>query len=368
MSKILVKYVVAKFRKNILKKFLNIIILIPIFCIIQMFSTAIKIDDFNMKYFISNGNFQKIITSQKNLNLPNSFYQLEGTAGVDKKAEGEAIFKKSKGVKIYLPINDVEVDKTIFNKKNWLSGSFTDLKKSDEGIQVAIDFKTMAKLNLKENDKFILVLQQTSTETKWTNLNCKVKGVLLNSDGNNGIILIGKNSEYESLFKKLNASNISFTSNEVITSKETTVITKSQMLSSSKSEENNIAPNILFPLMGLILTFLIVNKDINFNINRSKKSIAVLSSLGIKYKDLSKALMLYECFDIVIASLFSIIIYKYIIFQKYINIYVVPKFLIYVFIGTVLIGFLAVLLGFFMLNKKLNKMSVIDVLSSKELI
>lgn len=367
MNKILFNYLIGKFKRNKLKKIVNIIILIPIFCIIQMFSTAIRVEQYNKNYFINNGQFKNMIVSEKDLNMTNSFYEVEGTAGVDKKKQGQAIFKKSKSVKIYTPSSNVKFDETLFSKKNWLSGEFEELKESSNGIDIAVDFNTMKRLGLKQNGKFLLAILQHDTG-EWTILNCNIKAVLLNSSSEQGTILMPQSVKYETLFKKLSCNIVSFTNNEMSSVDKSKITTKKQlMLSSSKSEQSNIGPNVLFPLMGLVLTFLIINRDINFNINRSKKSIAVLNSLGVQYKNITKALMVYEFFDIVVASLISIIIYKYVIFQGYMNMYVVPIFLLYVFLATLLVGIFATVIGFVSLNKKLNRMSVIDMLSAKEL-
>lgn len=370
------EYIKSKIKRYPFIWIKEILFLIPIFCIVSMFSTAMSVNKFNQILFLKNCSFDNIVVTEKETIQFNEFKYIEDAISATEKLaiNKKNIYKNKRVISVFIvdKKNKYSFDNTFFNKNNFVKGNINKIINSED-ITAAIDFKTAKELKLKTGDIVTIMLGKNYYE-----LECKVVAILFpmndfKNDATGVCLLSGK--KIKDILEKQNVEYkyVSFVRGEFNSrygSDASMVINRDDWFNRIRSLisfKNRITINVLFPLMGLILIFLIVNREVSFIFKREQKNIAILRMLGTNLQDIVNIFIVEQIIIITVSSLIATIIYKFVLFEIFIKEYITFINFIAIFLGCILLGLICVFLNSTELRKKLNNFSVIEVLTTREL-
>lgn len=183
-----------------------------------MFSTAMSINKINQIQFLKKSNFKNIAFTEKPIGKENEFIFVKSIAATDKETiNNQNLYKNKRIMALYIMEANKKYDfnKTFFGKQNFLRGSLEKITNYESKISIALDYKSLKKLNLNVGDVVSILLPPNYYELK-----CSVGAILFpmnnDKDGTTGIGLI-TGEKLESILKQqqIQVSYATFLNEEV---------------------------------------------------------------------------------------------------------------------------------------------------------
>lgn len=375
MHPIIKKYLKAEIIRNTWPFLKIILVLVPVLSIIGMFSTAQNVPLFNQQTFLKNSNYDWIIFSNEIKNQQTFLYLEADVANIISDQDG-IFYENSYPIELFLQSGEIDTKNTLsfFHEKNFFSGELTDLSIDSENLEVAISYNTAEKLNVKIGDTTSLIFKANDKSVFFP---ITVKAILLpkymeKNDLFGGLVLARYNEKFKNFLDehKIYYQTATFGKGIVDIGESEYVIFKKDQLRSASIDylrlPDLIVTNILFPIMGLIIVYMVFSREVNFEINRKMKMIGILLSLGSPKKLVIKMFWIKYLTIVLVSSVISSLIYKYLLFEMYIGEYIPPKLLGFVILIYVLVGIGCIYIGMMKVKRIINNFSIQEIVTVKE--
>ena len=123
---------------------------------------------------------------------------------------------------------------------------------------------------------------------------------------------------------------------------------------------------LLLPALGISVIFLLIRREVGFEISRRMRSIGILTALGAPNNVIINIFLVEHILKILIASLFATLIYKYILFEGFIGELVSWPLFISILCIYILLGIISLYVAMFKVRAILTNLSVHEIVSKKE--
>lgn len=123
---------------------------------------------------------------------------------------------------------------------------------------------------------------------------------------------------------------------------------------------------VLFPMMGLVVVYFMIYREIKFDLSMKMKNIGILLTLGTPKKLIFQLFVMKNMILILLSSILAGIIYKFILFEWYIREYVSFKWLSVIILLYVVVGFISLMVAMKKIKKRLWDFPIQEILSKKE--
>lgn len=370
MNAFIIKYLQAEIKSNSWLFFKAIMLLVPILSIVGMFATAQMVRSINQNSFLKNSGYEWIVYFNDKPTEPAYFRVIDNaTVAHIFSTDGGIFFRPQRSIEVFLAedLDPRSWENSYFNHKNVLGGALDHLAAVDGSIGLALDFNTAKTLHKKIGDRadFIFENEQQETvhypvtiqailkpyRTEWGGLGlARIDSTFLNFMSEHGL---------DYCFARFGEGEQNF----LLPSR---VVYKKNQLAASMpilSQQNMV--NLIIAAMGAIVVYLLINREVNFSINRRMRTIGILSALGATIKTIYTTFWVEHTLKIIISALASGIIYKYLLMERFLGEYIGLKMWLILVLIYIFIGLSSLRIGMRKIGAALRDSSVNNVISKK---
>lgn len=352
MKNIVHLYVKKEFQKKWLSLLRQLLFLVPIMSLILVMSSAENIKYINQREFLDVASYASISVDEDC--GTNTFEVYEGDIAVVENIRGAAVYKQQYTCEIYniMENRSYEFEKTYFCEKNIDKEILSNLKKDE----IIISYDTAKRLKVGIGDKVTFYSDKNENMETFSVVGIMKTKYPYKKIGNAGTV-ITKTSKNR--FNKLygNLKLYSFLDNQDGEIQKQNELAECNYLLLSIS--STIVINVLFPLAGILLVVLLLNKEINRLYQKMFYNYAVLVSLGMERKKIRDILFQIEGIVLLASSILTMFLYKYVIMQGVIGKYVSWRtFMIYL----ILLLLISIVLMDINIKRMYKKMLNIDLI------
>ena len=90
--------------------------------------------------------------------------------------------------------------------------------------------------------------------------------------------------------------------------------------------------------MGILAIYIIISRELNFSANKRMRNIGIMRALGTPHNVIKTIFLVEQAIKIVFASLGAAIVYKYLLFERFLGDYIDVKVLILMLLFFIAIG------------------------------
>ena len=378
MNPLIKAYIIAEFRKSPWSFFKGILILIPILSIVGMFATAQQVSIMNQKAFLKNTDYDWISFSTKKPSTENAYsYIKTNVAHIDPNTEG-VYYRNSYPLELFFVerLNEyhTEDSTTFFNDRNQYKGDIKNLSTSDESIGVAISYNAAKKLKVKINDKASIYFENDEGIYVYPiTIKAIVKTKYPSGDDMFGGIGLAKvNPSFQTFLKKnqLQAEYAVFgVKGDNFPKDVQTIVYKKDQLSEMHlgllTLPDRLVTSLLIPALGTFVIFLLIRREVGFEISRRMRNIGILTALGTPKKVIINIFFVEQFLKLLIASLFATLIYKYFLFEGFIGELISWPMFCSIFFIYLFLGIFSLNIAIFRVKAILSDLSVHEIVSKK---
>lgn len=339
----IIKYLQTELKSNPWLFFKITMLLVPILSIVAMFATAQLVPFLNQKNFIENSRHEWIFYRIDEPAEPAYYRVMDNITVADIISTDPAIHFGPLGTIDIFLAEDLDLlseKNSYFNPKNVLDGDIGCLSAEDGSIGLALDYSSAKTLGKKIGDQAFLIIDREDEITYYPFIIQAILKPYRTEWGGLGLARIDS-----SFLKFVNEHGLDycfaqFGDGEKTPSVQGRVVYKKDQMSAALAamslHRNKI--NLVIAVMGIIVIFLLINREVKFYINRKMRTIGILSALGATVKIIYNTFWVVLALKIVISSLMGGIIYKYLLMECFIGEYIAFEtwlliVLIYIFIG-----------------------------------
>lgn len=364
-NQLLLFYFSTYFKRNIVQKVRFIIVIIPVFAIILLFSTIQDLPMINQKLYLYHCSYDKLTVSENYSDTSLSLFNADVLAEVSK---GGNLFHLNL---LYNP-NNINLDKTIIPTKNLYKGRFeADSSKNT----IVLSYNVAKNLNVAIGDKVTLMFNEINldADSSYKNIECEIIGIVNSYSGNImtneyvddfGLGYITLNDEDKNYVETNYKSRyLSFDTTENQDTDFT--YTKQDQLSSVYVNKNYkyLVYTASFPSMAILLLFIAIKGEFSHLMKRNRKTYALFNILGLTKEQLHKICVFEYLSSLTLGVIIAEVCYKYLIMEYYIQRYV-P------FIVILVSMVICIAIGYFIsklyLKYVFHRMNVIELANGKE--
>lgn len=356
MRNIVHLYVKTEFKKKWLSLLRQLLFLVPVMSLILVMSSAENIKYINQREFLSATLYSSI--SIDNDYEKNTFEVYEGNIAVVENIRGAAVYRKQYACEIYNIIEkrNYEFEKTYFCNKNIDKEILNGMQKD----QIIISYDTAKRLKVDIGDKVAFYSNNEENIETFSVVGIMKTKYPYKKIGNAGTV-ITKTSKLTKLYD--NFKLYSFLDNQDGEIHKQNELKECNYLLMSIS--STIVINVIFPLAGILLVVIILNKEINRLYERAFYNYAVLVSLGMEKKKIGNILFQIEGIILIANSILTMILYKYVIMQGLIGKYISwHTFMIYLIL-LVVISIALMYANIKRMYKRMQKIDLVEGLKRK---
>lgn len=379
MNSLIKTYISADFRKSPFSFLKGILILIPVLSIVGMLATAQHVPVMNQKAFLHNADYDWISFSSEKPLTENYYRYLDtNIAHIEPSNEG-VYYRNSYPLELYFveELNDfhTEDSTTYFNNRNHYKGDVTNLSTSDESIGIALSYNAAKKLKVKMNDTASLYFENDDGIHVYPiTVKAIIKTKYPSGDNSYGGLGLAEVNPVFQAFLEENNIQVQYakfgTTEDSVQDNVQHVVYKEEQLSDTSlgllTLPNRVVTTLLLPALGISVIFLLIRREVGFEISRRMRSIGILTALGAPNNVIINIFLVEHILKILIASLFATLIYKYILFEGFIGELVSWPLFISILCIYILLGIISLYVAMFKVRAILTNLSVHEIVSKKE--
>lgn len=370
MNCLVKRFFVAEIKKHPFSIIKVMLMFIPLMSIIGMFATANLIPLINQKAFLMNSEYEWIAYTDHDIQLENSFANSDRiTIATIVSDDGVLVYRPEALIELFVA-NEYKKetwDESYFNSKNLLQGSYDHLASSNNDLDIALSYNAAKRLNKKIGDSAHLLFFNSENEVIYYPV--RIQTILKPFDSGSGGIAVAIGNESFNSF--LESNNLHFRNAFFGTNAPTDlsgeIIYKGRQINSVSSNilSTKNFPNILMAIMGIVVIFLVINREINFFIKNRLRTLGILMALGASEETINSIIWNSQILQVVIASVASGFIYKYFLMEMFVGEYInIATFLLILFIY-IAVSLFSIRLAVNKINVSASNYSVIDIISKK---
>lgn len=351
MRNIVHLYVKTEFKKKWLSLLRQLLFLVPIMSLILVMSSSENIKYINQREFLNAASYSSI--SMDHDRGTNTFEVYEGNIAVVENIRGAAVYRKQYACEIYNIIENhsYEFEKTYFCDKNIDKDMLNSLQKDE----IIISYDTAKRLKVSIGDEVAFYSDKNENIETFVVVGIMKTKYPYKKIGNAGTVITKTNkNRFTRLYENLKL--YSFLDNQEGEIHKQDELTECNYLLLSIS--STIVINVIFPLAGILLVVIILNKEINRLYENVFYNYAVLVSLGMERKKIGDILLQIEGIVLTAGSILTMVLYKYVIMQGLIGKYISWRtFMIYL----ILLVLTSIILMYVNIKRMYKKMQNIDL-------
>lgn len=313
MSELNRLYIKREYKKNCLYYIRQVLYLIPITALILMFSTSQNIKYINQKIFLKNTSYKSITLSQQENKNKNTFKVYDANVAVVENVRGVAVFKKEYECAVYEKLNaDYDFQKTYFTKTNIGKINISDL---DDG-EVIISYDVAKKLKVKDGDIITFYSNKSDKMFEY-----RVKGIIrtkyaYGNIGGSGTVIINDNNDLDQIYDNYYISFNDDNSGNIKKSDELQECNYWRL-----GLKSVLMVNFIFPMLGMIMVVLLLNREIKRLMKKSLYNFSILTILGSDKECITRIIYILEGFVGITAIIGTLVLYKYILAERFLGYY-----------------------------------------------
>jgi len=352
-------FVVREYRKKWLRYIRQALYLVPIVALVLMFASTQNIKYYNQLLFLENSNYKSLNVSDVNEEGADTLKTCDVSIVISEETRTGAHYYKRNynGTVFNLYGMNSNLENTYFTRKNMGNVDVESLR-DNEAI---ISYDVAKHLKIKTNDSFYIVDNDDTLHEIIVKKVMKTK-YGFGRIGSSGTILVNSKSIDKNVDVEKNYYN--FYSNSTGTIKKQTEINECNFL--SLSAKSVIMVNVVFPIMGILLIFVLLNREIKRVVNSISYDLAVFISMGGNKKEIKWIIVLLEGIVCVFSALLAVLLYKYALLQGYVGEYVPFEICIAYFAILVIVAFLIISVNTNGLIKRLEYSGIMSKLTNRE--
>lgn len=369
---------VAELKFNSWRTIKVLLILIPIFAIITLFTTYQWMPYANQVIFLRNSGYDFLQFAEGH-NAGQNFRVLEvSLANVEGDYYQGYWLKDAYRIELFVADSaNLDYDSTYFNSKNFLRGNPDHLSTQEGMTGIALSYNVLKRLNAKVGDSVTLYTHVVSEgQSKFIQIPVIIQGVLRtkypeHSIGFGGLgLVIANDSVEETLLSHhgLPIKQVRFaqgTSSQL----ENSLSKRDQIRFASQltfflPNTGNVGLWVIFAL-GVLALFIIISRELQFGIKQNWRKIGILRALGATNKVIVKTFVIGQASNIALAALFGGLLYKA-LFQAVVGEYVDLRVMMGVMLGLFAIGLICLLLAAKRVRKVVANCPIIEIIYNKE--
>ncbi|MCM8901056.1 hypothetical protein KVG29_07405 [Caldicoprobacter algeriensis] len=376
------KFILAEWKKNPWFFIKKILLFIPVLSIVGMFSTAAIVPVVNQKSFLNNCTYDWIAYCDEKPKSGFAFRVMENTTVAHILSTDNALVYRPQTVIDLFIVDEhnlYELEKSYFNKKNLLYGDMSRLSTSDDSVGIALSYNAAKQLNKKLGDKAHLIIRvrQGIDSAKDSHANLRstyypvtIKAILKPFEKGIGLVLTN-NKFLEFLEKHQLTHEIDYqfvifgNSEDNHTVSANKIVYKKAQLSDVNFSLSKNKVLLIIAAMGAVVVYLLINREVKFTINRRLRTIGILLALGATEQTLLKTFWIEQAFIIIVTSIVSSIVYKYLLMEPYIGEYINIKMFVTILLIYAAIGLLSLQIAIRKVKTAMKDPSLPDIISSK---
>lgn len=331
------KYVISGVRRSVGLNLKTVVFFIPFIILILSFVFSIILPTYNHYQFVKNGNhsyvynlndndykklgqpvemiyYDRNITSKPNPELDQSDYNI--------------FYKYTKLSSAYICKEDIDLDKTMFTKKNILKS------KKYDGPNIWLSFELANSLHVGMGDE--VYIRFTTMTDDFEDVPFKVSGIIrskyaddnptkTNSTMGNAVLFL----DDEEFRKVLNdtmqgGKSKAFFTDEKLDGMDQflTISRDAQLEVVNEFIDMNIIKAIYVIICGIVLIYIVLSFDMNFTLKRHNKNMIILNMLGTPINVIRRIFVKLTILNFTISLVTALILVKFFFMQRLLSIYV----------------------------------------------
>lgn len=356
MGNIVHLYVKTEFIKKWSSLLKQLLFLVPVMSLILVMSSAENIKYINQKEFLNAASYASISIDKEH--EKNTFEVYEGNIAVVENIRGAAVYRKQYACEIYNIIENgnYEFENTYFNNKNINKDILNGMQKDE----IIISYDTAKRLEVDIGDKVTFYSDDEENIETFSVAGIMKTKYPYKKIGNAGTV-ITKTSKLTQLYG-------SFKLYSFLDNQDGEILKQDELKECNYlflSISSTIVINVIFPLAGILLVIIILNKEINRLYERAFYNYAVLVSLGMEKKEIGNILFQIEGIILFVNSILTMILYKYVIMQGLLGKYISWRIFMIYLILLIVISIALMYINIKRMYKRMQKIDLVEGLKRK---
>lgn len=329
MKSFVLKYLLAECKKNPKPFFKGVLLLIPILSIVGMFATVQMVPHINQQSFLKRSDYEWLYYSDAQDENKFSFRVMETTVAHIFSTDGGVFYNPSYGIELFFleKLDPSALEGTYFNEKNVLAGDLRRLLTEKKSLGIALSYNAAKQLKSKVGDTASLIFQTKQGDTVFYPVT--IQAILRpkyidGSWGGLGLALVDSHFLKFLNDHRLHYQSVMFGKGEQSFPPTGNVVYKKDQLAAASLNplSDQYLVTFILAAMGAVVVYLIIHREVRFAVTRRMRTIGILSALGTPKRTILQIFWLEQTLIIVIASLLSGIVYKYLLMELYVGEYI----------------------------------------------
>lgn len=372
MSGIVSLYLKREVRSNYLYYLRQVLYLVPVLAIILMISSTQNIKYTNQYIFLNNTSYQSISTGSDVKDTDNSFKVYEGKIAVVEDVRGVPVYKKQYNCSVFgMTKVNYDFEHTYFTKDNMeemgkegkgeeeIDLEYIDLDSLDSD-EIAISYDVAKRLDVHKGDTVTFISTGSNLQQEY-----RVKGIFKTKYtyemiGASGTVVIKDNKSLEEMYEY---DYYHFSQDKDGSISKDMELRECNFL--RLPTMSVIMVNLVFPLIGIILLVVLLYREIRHLVSKMTYDFAVLTVCGIKLEHISRLIFILEGIVGMVASIGTLIVYKYLVMEKLIGEYVSFRICILYFVVINIIIALIIKINAGLLSDKIDRKTILNTLQKR---
>jgi hypothetical protein len=342
-----------------------------------MFSTLQGIPYINQKIFLNNAGYQWIGFSEERITAEQSYRVIQANIAHMEPKNGGIHLKRSYPLELFVQGGNGKsaFSETFFVQKNLYQGNLEDLSGRSNSIDIALSFNAVKRLKAFLGDTVTIYMDSNGELIVYP---ATIKAILRTKYpdhhiGFGGLGLIGSDSNFEDFLQENNipyqyvmfgsGSTDIFQFDRKIYKKDQ--LAAASLLAISMPGSSNLGLYVL-AAMGILAIYIIISRELNFSANKRMRNIGIMRALGTPHNVIKTIFLVEQAIKIVFASLGAAIVYKYLLFERFLGDYIDVKVLILMLLFFIAIGMVNLAVAMRKITRILSDHSVFDIITQKE--
>lgn len=358
MGNIVHLYVKTEFNKKWLRLLRQLLFLVPVMSLILVMSSAENIKYINQREFLNATTYSSVSVDHDR--GTNTFEVYEGNIAVVENIRGAVVYKKQYICEIYniMENHGYDFEKTYFCDKN-VDKEILDSLQKDE---IIISYDTAKRLKVDIGDKVTFYSDREESRETFSVAGIMKTKYPYKKIGNAGTVITKTNAD------KLNGLYGDLKLYSFLDSQDGEIHKHDELSECNYllvSISSTIVINVIFPLAGILLVVIILNKEIKRLYENMFYNYAVLVSLGMERKKIGNILFRIEGIILITSSILTMVFYKYVIMQGVIGKYISWRTFIIYLILLVLTSIVLMYVNIKRMYKKMQNIDLVEGLKRK---